>query len=145
MFTNFLSVITPKLEDANINLCIEPGYFSSSEVFLPTHDSVCHFLRRSSLQRVKINLDTAILTAEGYNIGQVRNFIESNIDIVGHVHISRGSLKPMNSLDNVDLAVLGTLRSYGYDFYCSIEMTTDASSDFETEILNAIKCLHAFI
>ena len=110
-------------------LCLEPVPADLGSRFLRTTKETADFARRLNHPAVKMNLDTAVLVAEGWNAAETRAAVMQNIDVIGHVHASEPQLGPFAAPQGMHTDVARALRDSGYKGGVAIEMRAVANAD----------------
>ncbi len=110
-------------------LCLEPVPADLGSRFLRTTKETADFVRQLNHVGVKMNLDTAVLVAEGWNAAETRAAVTQNIDVIGHVHASEPQLGPFTAPQGLHKDVAQALRDSGYKGDVAIEMRAAATAD----------------
>ncbi|MBY0510659.1 MAG: sugar phosphate isomerase/epimerase [Rhodospirillaceae bacterium] len=123
-------------------LCLEPVPADLGSKFLRTTTETAAFVRALAHPAVKMNLDTAVLVAEGCDAAGTRAAVLENLDVIGHVHASEPQLGPFAAPRGLHNHVARALHDGGYTGGVAIEMRADA--DIVRSRANLIEAL-AFV
>ncbi len=116
-----------KAKEFDINFCIEPLAKNISE-FICTNQEGASLVKSVGHSNFKLHLDTKTIYE---NSDDIELFLEKNINICEHIHISEINLAPLtNKLFNHS-NFSKALKKYKYDKFLSIEMRKDQKNKKE--------------
>ena len=95
-----------------------PPYYNTN--FINTTAEAFDFCRELNSSGVKVNVDIGTCV----NYGETANFLNKNISLVNHIHISEPMLAPVKKRD-----LHRQLKDLDYDRYFSIEMAAPGNLD----------------
>jgi D-psicose/D-tagatose/L-ribulose 3-epimerase len=110
-------------------LCLEPVPADLGSRFLRTTGETAAFARKLAHPAVKMNLDTAVLAAEGCDAAQVRAAVLENMDVIGHVHASEPQLGSFHHPVSRHADMGAALREANYTGGMAIEMRAGATPE----------------
>ncbi len=116
---SFFNQIARICEDHKLDLCIEPNAKEYGCNFLNTTEEAALFAKSIDSDHAKINFDTGAVIMSGKD--PVEEF-EKYADIIGHIHISRPMLLPVDAvyMDHKNLSE--KIKNMGYNKGIAIEM-----------------------
>ena len=121
----------------NCIFSIEPNPVIYNTNFINTTKEAVDIVKVINNDGVKINLDLGTII---YNEEDI-NIIESNIDLINHVHISEPNLEYVTERD-VHKKILKMLKYNGYNGYISIEMKNQNNIEKVKETINYLKKIY---
>jgi sugar phosphate isomerase/epimerase len=127
---SFFSNIGNYAAEHNVTIAIEPNPPCYNTNFLNTTMEAFEFCRQVNCKGIKVNVDLGTCIYNSENI----DLINTNIDLVNHIHISEPMLAPIEirSLHN-------ELKSLKYDRFFSIEMKNINDIEAVKKIVRYIK------
>jgi sugar phosphate isomerase/epimerase len=105
-----------------------PPYYGTN--FINATPEAFDFCRELNSSGVKVNVDIGTCV----NYGESADFIEKNISLVNHIHISEPMLAPVKKRE-----LHRRLKDLSYDRYFSIEMAAPGNLDLVKEIICYVK------
>lgn len=105
------------VQQRGVVLSIEPNPPLYGTNFLNTTQECASFLRRLRHPALRMNVDVGTLIQNGEDVQAVAD----DLDLVGHVHISRPNLQPVEGLA-LHRRLAAVLREGGYRGWVSVEM-----------------------
>ena len=138
----FFKEITKICKKNKIYLCLEPNAKEYGSNFINTTRDAFEYVKRLDSKYAKINLDTSSAILNNNNPSLMFHTFKSHI---GHIHLSKPMLKPIDSkfMDHKDFS--GILKKEKYNLGISIEMLTEKYNvESEIAITNALSVFRDF-
>lgn len=125
----------------NTIICLEPNPKEYGANFMTNSEETASVVRNINHDCIAMQLDTGAMLMNGENPARI---IQTQADIIGHIHISEPKLAPVGSTSSDHKIIAANIKKYLPEKTCTIEMLTSAPEKSIAEVQQAVEftCKH---